>query len=163
MLWGFFYSPGADSEWRSAFHRTIAREYAGSLPDPSSPPSRGDRRPAFRAMLVEQSLALLALDTGRTRSACRGIPAGSSAPRPPAGAQHPGATMIYCSPERCALCRLIPGSAECLRKQAYDFLRLAKTKVGRPTHEDLEELSFDLMEKARAIEKKRAIPPAPVK
>ena len=71
--------------------------------------------------------------------------------------------MIYCTPERCALCKLIPGSAECLRKQAYNFLRLAKTKVGRATHEDLEEISFALMDKARAIEKERAIPPAPSK
>jgi hypothetical protein len=72
-----------------------------------------------------------------------------------------GATMFDCTPERCALCKLIPGSVECLRKQAYNFMHLARTKVGRATHEDLEELSFELMDKARAIEKERAIPPAP--
>jgi hypothetical protein len=69
--------------------------------------------------------------------------------------------MISCTPEQCALCKLIPGSGECLRKQAWKFLRLSKTAFSSGVHEALEKLSFELIDEARAIEKARAIPPAP--
>ena len=82
-------------------------------------------------------------------------------PLQPAGDHRPGATMISCTPEQCALCKLIPGAPECLRKQANKFMRLSKTVFGRGVHEALEKLSFELMDAARAIEKERAIPPAP--
>ena len=70
--------------------------------------------------------------------------------------------MITCTPEQCALCKLIPGSPDCLRKQAHKFMRLSKMVFGRGTHEALEALSFELMDRASTIEKERAIPPAPV-
>jgi len=40
-------------------------------------------------------------------------------------------------------------------------MRLSKTVFTRGVHEALEKLSFELMDAARAVEKERAIPPAP--
>jgi hypothetical protein len=70
--------------------------------------------------------------------------------------------MIYCTLERCALCRLIPGSASCLREQAHHCTILAKQTLGRAVRDALQELSMALMDKAAAIDDERAIPAAPV-
>jgi hypothetical protein len=40
-------------------------------------------------------------------------------------------------------------------------MRLSKTAFGSGVHDALEALSFALMDEARAMEKERAIPPAP--
>ena len=65
--------------------------------------------------------------------------------------------MIYCTLERCALCRLIPGSASCLREQAHHCMILAKQTLGRAVRDALAELSLALMDKAAAIDEEQAI------
>jgi hypothetical protein len=69
--------------------------------------------------------------------------------------------MLFCSAEKCALCKLIAGSADCLRKQAHNCMRLSKKVFGRGVHDALEELSLELMDEARAVEQKQKIPAAP--
>jgi len=60
--------------------------------------------------------------------------------------------MLICSAEKCAQCLLIEGSAECLRKQAYNCVSLSKKVLRRNVRATLEELSLNLMDEARAIE-----------
>ena len=40
-------------------------------------------------------------------------------------------------------------------------MAISKKVFGRDVHDTLEELSLELMDEARAIEKERAVPPAP--
>jgi len=72
------------------------------------------------------------------------------------------ARMIYCTLERCALCRLIPGSASCLREQAHHCMILAKQTLGNAVRDALVERSMALMDEAAAINEQQAIPAAPV-
>jgi len=67
-------------------------------------------------------------------------------------------TMLFCSAEKCALCLLIAGSAECLRKQAYNCVSLSKKVFRRNVRATLEELSLNLMDEVRAVEKAQKIP-----
>jgi len=73
-----------------------------------------------------------------------------------------GFTMLFCSAEKCALCFLIEGSAECLRKQAYNCVSLSKKVLRRNVRATLEELSLNLMDEARTIENAQKIPAASV-
>ena len=73
-----------------------------------------------------------------------------------------GFTMLICSAEKCALCLLIEGSAECLRKQAYHCVSLSKKVLRRNVRATLEELSLNLMDEARAVENAQKIPAASV-
>ena len=70
--------------------------------------------------------------------------------------------MLFCSAEKCAQCSLIDGSAECLRKQAYNCACLSKTVYRRNVRATLEELSLNLMDEARAVEHAQKIPAASV-
>ena len=69
--------------------------------------------------------------------------------------------MIYCTLERCALCRLIPGSASCLREQAHHCMILANQTLGRTVRDVLVERGMALMDEAAAIDERQAIPQAP--
>jgi hypothetical protein len=60
--------------------------------------------------------------------------------------------MIFCTPEKCALCLLVAGSAGCLRKHARKCIYLSKKVFSRGVHDALEELGLQLMEEASAIE-----------
>ncbi len=68
--------------------------------------------------------------------------------------------MLICSAEKCALCSLIEGSAECLRKQAYNCVSLSKKVFRRNVRATLEELSLNLMDEAHAVENAQKIPAA---
>ncbi len=67
--------------------------------------------------------------------------------------------MLFCSSEKCAICSVIEGSADCLRRQAQRCMALSKRVLSRGVHGALEELSLNLMDEARAVEKERSIPP----
>lgn len=69
-------------------------------------------------------------------------------------------TMIFCTAERCALCLLVAGSSNCLRKQARKYLALSKQVFSRGVHDTLRELSSQLMDEAGAIDEKTANPPS---
>lgn len=73
-----------------------------------------------------------------------------------------GFTMLFCSAEKCALCSVIEGSAECLRKQAFNCVSISKKVLRRNVRATLEELSLNLMDEARAIENAQKIPAASV-
>ena len=66
-------------------------------------------------------------------------------------------TMLFCSAEKCALCLLVEGSANCLRKQAQSCMFLSKKVFSRGVRDALEELSLMLMDEASAVEKESAI------
>jgi hypothetical protein len=66
--------------------------------------------------------------------------------------------MLFCTAEQCALCLLVAGSPNCLRKQAHKCLYLSKTVVSRAVHEALEELSLMLMDEAGSAEKELTLP-----
>ena len=68
--------------------------------------------------------------------------------------------MIFCTAEQCALCLLVAGSGNCLRRQAQKCLHLSKEVFSRPVRDALEELSLLLMDEARTVENQGAIPPA---
>lgn len=70
--------------------------------------------------------------------------------------------MLFCSAEKCPQCSLIEGSAECLRKQAYNCVSLSKKVFRRNVRATLEELSLNLMDEARAVENARKIPAASI-
>jgi hypothetical protein len=70
--------------------------------------------------------------------------------------------MQFCSVEKCTICSLIKGSADFLRKQAQRCEALSKRVFGSGVHDALEELSLELMDEARAVEKERTVPPAPI-
>jgi hypothetical protein len=60
--------------------------------------------------------------------------------------------MIYCTPEKCALCLLIPRSEFCFRRQARRCLEISK-RVYRPgVHAALEELGLALLDAAHTVE-----------
>jgi hypothetical protein len=69
--------------------------------------------------------------------------------------------MLLCSAEKCALCSLIEGSADCLRRQAHNCVIISKRVFGRGVRDTLEELSLNLMDEASTIEKAQTIPAAP--
>jgi hypothetical protein len=73
-----------------------------------------------------------------------------------------GLAMLFCSAEKCALCLLIEGSAECLRKQAQNCAILSKTVFRRNVRATLEQLSLNLMDEARAVENAQKIPAASI-
>ena len=70
--------------------------------------------------------------------------------------------MLFCSAEKCALCLLIEGSAECLRKQTCNCVSLSKKVLRRNVRDTLEQLSLNLMDEARAVENEQRIPAASV-
>ena len=70
--------------------------------------------------------------------------------------------MLFCSAEKCALCSLNEGSAECLRKQAQNCAILSRKVFRRNVRAALEELSLNLMDEARAVENAQKIPAAPI-
>ena len=71
--------------------------------------------------------------------------------------------MIFCSTEQCALCLLVAGSGNCLRRQARKCLRLSKKVFSNAVHDSLEDLNLMLMDEARAVESESTIPPAGTK
>ena len=73
-----------------------------------------------------------------------------------------GFVMLFCSAEKCALCLLIEGSAECLRKQAQNCAIISRKVFRRNVRATLEELSLNLMDEARAFENAQKIPAASV-
>jgi hypothetical protein len=60
--------------------------------------------------------------------------------------------MYFCSADQCALCFLVNGSANCLRKQARKCLQLSKKVFSRGVHDALEDLHSQFMREAGAIE-----------
>jgi hypothetical protein len=66
--------------------------------------------------------------------------------------------MLYCQPERCALCQLIPGSRFCLRHQARRCLDLSKRVLRAGTREALEEMARELERTAAAMERAVWVP-----
>ena len=66
--------------------------------------------------------------------------------------------MIYCSAEQCLVCELPDGSADCLRKQAERCAAISRTANRQGVRDALLELSLDLMDEARALEKEWAMP-----
>jgi hypothetical protein len=64
-----------------------------------------------------------------------------------------GAPMIYCTPERCALCQLIPGSDFCLRRQARRCVELSRRSFRHGTGAALREIARDLNGEAAKIER----------
>jgi hypothetical protein len=70
--------------------------------------------------------------------------------------------MLFCSAEKCAICSVIEGTADCLRKQAERCVAISKSVFGHGVHDALEELSLNLMDEARAVEKEQKIPAAPI-
>ena len=70
--------------------------------------------------------------------------------------------MLFCSAEKCALCLLIEGSADCLRRQAHNCVVLSRKAFKRGVRDTLEQLSLNLMDEARTVEDEQRIPPAPV-
>jgi predicted DNA-binding protein (UPF0251 family) len=69
--------------------------------------------------------------------------------------------MYFCSAEKCALCLLVYGSPNCLRKQAANCIGLSKTVFRRAVRDALEELGLMLIEEASATEKSPTIPALP--
>ena len=70
--------------------------------------------------------------------------------------------MRFCDDDACADCLLAdrPDMAPCLRQKALFCMSLSKTRTGWG-RTALEELSFEYMEEARAIERELSIPLAP--
>jgi hypothetical protein len=60
--------------------------------------------------------------------------------------------MLYCTPERCAACELIPGSDFCLRRQARRCLAMSRQVVSRSVRHALEDLRLQLLEEAGSAE-----------
>jgi len=69
--------------------------------------------------------------------------------------------MRFCDGDACADCPLAdrPDMAPCLRQKALFCMRLAKTRAGWG-RDALEELSFEFMAEARAIEQELSVPAA---
>ena len=61
--------------------------------------------------------------------------------------------MIYCAPEKCAVCQLIPGSDFCLRHQARRCIELSRRVFSGGVHDALEDIAHDLNEDAARIER----------
>ena len=68
--------------------------------------------------------------------------------------------MIFCKPERCVLCLLVPGSSNCLRKQARKYIALSKRVFNRAVHDTLHDLSSQLMDEAGVRDNQPAFPPS---
>ena len=60
--------------------------------------------------------------------------------------------MIFCAEEKCRLCLLIAGSANCLRKQARKYLAMSKNALNRGVRHTLHDLGTQLMDEASAID-----------
>jgi hypothetical protein len=58
--------------------------------------------------------------------------------------------MIFCRAERCALCLLVPGSSNCLRKQARKYVALSKRVFSCGVRDTLHDLSSLLLDEAVA-------------
>ena len=65
--------------------------------------------------------------------------------------------MIFCTAERCALCLLVPGSPNCMRKQARKYLTLSKRVFSLGVRDTLHDLSSQLMDEAGVAEDKLTI------
>jgi len=63
-----------------------------------------------------------------------------------------GIAMLYCTPEKCAVCQLIPGSDFCFRRQARRCLAMSRQVVSRGVRHALEDLHLQLLEKACSVE-----------
>jgi hypothetical protein len=70
--------------------------------------------------------------------------------------------MLFCSDEKCVVCLLIEGSADCLRRQAYNCVIASKKKLKRGIRDALDQLSLNLMDEAAAVEREQKIPPASI-
>jgi hypothetical protein len=66
--------------------------------------------------------------------------------------------MLVCSTEQCAICSMIEGSANCLRRQAHNCVIIAKNMLGHGVRDTLEQLSLNLMDEARTVENEQKIP-----
>jgi hypothetical protein len=73
--------------------------------------------------------------------------------RHPVGTAAFWVAMLYCTPEKCALCQLIPGSDFCLRRQARRCVAISRRVVSRSVRHTLVELGMQLMDEARAPER----------
>ena len=65
--------------------------------------------------------------------------------------------MLYCTPEKCGLCQLIPGSDFCLRRQARRCLAISQQVASRGVRHALEDLRLQLLEQAHSVEQTQAI------
>ena len=65
--------------------------------------------------------------------------------------------MLFCSAEKCELCSLTEGTADCLRKQAERCVVISSTVSRRGTRDALIALSLELMDEASAVAKKHQI------
>jgi hypothetical protein len=68
--------------------------------------------------------------------------------------------MIICTVEQCAVCLLVAGSGDCLRRQAQKCLHLSKRVFSRGVQDTLEDLSLLLMDEASTVDKKPTTPPS---
>ncbi len=68
--------------------------------------------------------------------------------------------MLFCSDEKCAVCLLSEGSADCLRRQAHNCVIASKKMLRGGIRDALDALSLNLMDEASAVEKEQKIPPA---
>ena len=64
--------------------------------------------------------------------------------------------MMLCSTEKCALCPLIAGSADCLRRQARKCIFLSKRMHRQGVRRALEDLGLTFVGRAVAVEKEDA-------
>jgi hypothetical protein len=60
--------------------------------------------------------------------------------------------MIYCTPERCAVCQLIPSTDFCLRRQARRRVALSNKAVCQGVSDALRDLGTQLTVAAEAVE-----------
>ena len=58
--------------------------------------------------------------------------------------------MIYCTPEKCALCMFLPGSDYCLRHQARRCIELSRLCFSQGVHEALKDIAQELNNEATA-------------
>ena len=65
--------------------------------------------------------------------------------------------MLYCTPEKCGRCQLIPGSDFCLRRQARRCLAISRQVASRGVRHALEDLRLQLLDEARSAEHDHAI------
>jgi hypothetical protein len=63
--------------------------------------------------------------------------------------------MLYCTPEKCAACQLIPGSDFCFRRQARRCLAISRQVASHGVRHALEDLRLQLLQKARDEEPER--------
>ncbi len=64
--------------------------------------------------------------------------------------------MLYCTPEKCALCQLIPGSDFCFRRQARRCLAMSSQVASHGVRHALEDLRLLLLDEARSVQREQA-------